>query len=325
MGPVSSGVNNVNTEQFDIKTGVKQGCILSPLLFITTIDYLLKKEQENNHGIKMSEEQYLFDQDFADDIALMDTTEERLQEATNNIRHLASKVGLIFNAKKCEVMNINKPGNLTIKIDDTVVKETDSFQYLGSTICANGDSHKEIMTRIGKAGAAFGNIQKILQKGMLGLKNKLKIYQSLVLSILLYGCETWQIYAADQKKLDAFHTRCLRKILGITFKDRITNEEIFRRTNQKTISEIISERRLRWLGHVWRMDPDRTAKKILNWIPPGGQRSRGRPRLSWKSNVEKDLEATGTSWWQAEEEAQNRAGWRRRTARCATMRHGRTK
>ena len=125
-------------------------------------------------------------------------------------------------------MKVNKTNELTIKIDDTTVKESDSFQYLGSTICANGDSHKEIMIRIGKAGSSFSNIQKILQKGMLGQNNKLKIYQSLVLSILLYGCETWQIYASDQAKLNAFHTRCLRKIIGVTYKDRITNEEVFK-------------------------------------------------------------------------------------------------
>ena len=273
----------------------------------------------------MTDETHLFDQDFADDIALMDTTENRLQESTDNIRELAGKVGLVYNAKKCEVMKVNKTNELIIKIDDTTVKESDSFQYLGSTICANGDSHKEIMIRIGKAGSSFSNIQKILQKGMLGLNNKLKIYQSLVLSILLYGCETWQIYASDQAKLNAFHTRCLRKIIGVTYKDRITNEEVFKRTEQKTIDAMIRERRLRWLGHVWRMNADRTAQKILDWNPPGGKRGRGRPKLTWKTNVEKDLKATGSSWWQSKDDAQNRTGWRRRTARCANGGTGGTK
>ncbi|CAH1254599.1 Hypp1381 [Branchiostoma lanceolatum] len=73
----------------------------------------------------------------------------------------------------------------------------------------------------------------------------------------------------------------------------------------------------RWLGHVLRMEGNRTAKKILDWKPPGGRRSRGRPRLTWKANVEKDLEAVGSSWYRAVREAQQRDRWRR-TARCAS-------
>ena len=67
------------------------------------------------------------------------------------------------------------------------------------------------------------------------------------------------------------------------------------------------------------MKPERTARKILEWIPPEGRRNRGRPRLSWRGNVERDLEAMGTSWQKTKEEAQDRTGWRR-TARCATSR-----
>ena len=300
-------------------------CILSPLLFIIIIDHLLKSAEENRHGIRLSSaEDLLFDQDFADDIALIDSNEERLQQATDNIRELAGAVGLNFNAKKCEVMSTSSTSNLIIKIGDTIVKETDSFTYLGSTICANGDTHKEIMTRIGKAGSAFGSLQKIFKEGMMSLNIKLRLYQALVISVLLYGSETWQIYAADQKKLNAFHTRCLRRIMGITYKDRVTNEEIFRRTEQREISEQIEERRLRWLGHIWRMNPERTARKIIDWKPTGGKRSRGRPRLTWRDNVEKDLEKRGTSWERVKNEAKDRTGWRR-TARCAKLGTGGTK
>ncbi|KAI8512057.1 Zinc-finger of C2H2 type [Branchiostoma belcheri] len=111
---------------------------------------------------------------------------------------------------------------------------------------------------------------------------------------------------ADQKRLNAFHTRCLRKILNISYLDRITNKEVYQRTNQTEVASMIRERRFRWFGHVMRMGDNRMAKKILDWKPCGGKRSRGRPRLTWKADVEKDLEAVGSSWYRATTQAQQR-------------------
>ncbi|KAI8511970.1 hypothetical protein Bbelb_110700 [Branchiostoma belcheri] len=213
-------------------------------------------------------------------------------------------------------MGVNLTTSLNIKIDDATVKNTGSFTYLGSTITADGHSHTEILSRLGKASSAFSRIQKVLKNGMLSLQNKLRIYQATVISILLYGSETWQIYAADQKRLNAFHTRCLRKILNISYLDRITNKEVYQRTNQTEVASMIRKRRFRWFGHVMRMGDNRMAKKILDWKPCGGKRSRGRPRLTWKADVEKDLEAVGSSWYRATTQAQQRTRWKR-TARCA--------
>ena len=156
------------------------------------------------------------------------------------------------------------------------------------------------------------------------LRTKINIYKAIVLSILLYGCETWQIYAADQKKLDAFHRGCLRKILGVTYLDRVTNDAVLMRTEQTNLSKIIQRRRLRWFGHVARMNETRFPKLIMEWQPKG-KRGRGRPRLtSWRETLRKDLRELNTTYEEAKEMAQNRLRWKELTAQSAS-RTGRTK
>ena len=84
------------------------------------------------------------------------------------------------------------------------------------------------------------------------LSTKIKVYCKVVLSTLLYGCETWTVYRPHVKKLEQFHMRCLRKICGVTWKDKITNTEILRRCNTTSIEHFIMQAQLRWVGHVSR-------------------------------------------------------------------------
>lgn len=312
-------VGDSDTRGFKIETGVRQGCILSPFLFILTIDFIMKKEDSKDYGVKIGEEK-IFDLAFADDIALLDSNENKLQECTNNLKNNAEKVGLRFNAKKCEVMS-TLDANLKIKIDSEEVKKTEAFTYLGSKITECGKSTEEIKCRIGKAGAAFGSLNKIMRARNINLRTKMGIYNATVLSILLYGSETWTLTKVNSNKLDAFHHKCLRKILGISYRDRITNRDILNRTQQQEISEIIRNRRLRWFGHVVRMRDERFPKKVLSWEPTV-KRGPGRPRYTWKQNVTKDLRDLGTNWSEAMVEARDRDAWRRLTAQC-TATYGR--
>ena len=82
----------------------------------------------------------------------------------------------------------------------------------------------------------------------------MRLYESIILSTLLYSAELWLLTATLSKRLNAAHHRWQRSILGVSWKDKITNEEVRVRTVQHSIENIISERRLRWLGHLTRMD-----------------------------------------------------------------------
>ena len=147
------------TDNFEIRTGVKQGCILSPFLFSIIIDYILSLIDDKKYGMQIGK-LHLFDMDFADDIALLESSIKQLQACTDELKSYAEKVGLRFNARKCEVMG-TLVSDEQITIDQDVVKTTDAFTYLGSKISKDGNCTEEIKTRIGKAGAAFGRMNKI--------------------------------------------------------------------------------------------------------------------------------------------------------------------
>ena len=120
------------------------------------------------------------------------------------------------------------------------------------------------------------------------------------------------------KKVDVFHNSCLRRICNIYWPNKISNEELHRKTNTRQLSTEIAIRRLKWLGHVLRMSDDRIPKVALHWAPEG-KRKRGRPKTTWRRTVAKDLAAIGIPWDAAQPLAQNRPQWRKLiTALCPT-------
>jgi len=159
----------------------------------------------------------------------------------------------------------------------------EDFCYLGSYISNNGSYEKDVRFRIGKAATSFGNLSNVWSSKSVSLVAKINLYESLILPILLYSAELWPIKVTSMKKLEAAHHRWQRKILGVTWKDKLKNEEIRTRTGLQKVETIIMERRLRWLGHVMRMDNDRIPHQELNWkLEKGFKRTPGRPRKNWK-------------------------------------------
>src|ERR1700733_4076131 len=107
--------------------------------------------------------------------------------------------------------------------------------------------------------------------------------------------------AANLRRLEAAHHRWQRRILGVTWRDMIRNEEIRRRTGMETIVEVIKKTRLRWLGHLHHMEEDRIPKQAMDWAPNGWKRKRGRPRKNWKETITGDLRDGGLTWEEAAE------------------------
>ena len=90
----------------------------------------------------------------------------------------------------------------------------------------------------------------------------MRIYNSSVLSKLLYACDSLSLKPSDEAHIDGFDMRCQRRILRVTWKDKISNVRIRDRTNQEQLSDIVRVRRLRWFGHVQRLSEKRLPKVI---------------------------------------------------------------
>ncbi|KAI8517816.1 hypothetical protein Bbelb_038330 [Branchiostoma belcheri] len=136
------------------------------------------------------------------------------------------------------------------------------------------------------------------------------VYNACVLSTLLYGSETWSTYAKQEHRLNAFHMRCIRRILGISWKDKVTNAEVLSRAGLPTMFTLLRQRRLRWLGHVRRMEDGRIPKDLLYGELILGKRSTGRPQLRLKDVCKGDLKALDINTEHWKDLADDRARWR---------------
>ena len=113
----------------------------------------------------------------------------------------------------------------------------------------------------------------------------MKVFNSCVVSTLLYGCETWTLRKIDTEKLDAFERKCFRKMLGISWRDKVRNEEVESRIGQvKKASQKVKERKLSMFGHICRMQDNRLIKLVLMG-DMYGTRKRGRPHRKWLDDI----------------------------------------
>src|SRR5262245_53501232 len=104
--------------------------------------------------------------------------------------------------------------------------------------------------------------------------------------MLIYGCESWNITRAMKNMVNAAENKWLRRILRISYKEHITNEDIRQKTQQPMISVIIRKRWMTLAGHVMRMNENRNPQRILKYLP-GGKRTAGRPRRRWLDCLER--------------------------------------
>ena len=310
-------VDNTTTEYFKIGTGVRQGCILSPLLFLLVIDWVMCNTNDRPRGLQFGVLGVLEDLDFADDLAMLSSSPAKLQTKTDRLVKFAKQVGLFVNIKKTEVMAIGKALDVAIKIEGEDLKEVNKFTYLGSVISNEDRAKADINTRINKARNAFKSLQNIWKSKKISLKTKIKVYSSNVKTVLLYGSECWRVITTEMNKLNSFHNDCLRKICRIFWPNKISNADLYTKTKEKDIESQITTRRLRWLGHVLRMNKVRHPNKCLRWEPPGGKRSIGQPRTTWRRSVEKELRRMELTWGTAESLAKDRAAWRTKVAEFA--------
>ena len=143
-----------------------------------------------------------------------------------------------------------------------------SAPYLGSLLTSEGKDDEDVALRIRKASGMFGSLQACLfkQKGFSN-ETKVAVYNSLVLSVLLYGSESWALTQRLRDKLRSFHRRCVRSMCRVNMwhvqEYHITAQALEQRLGISSFETYLVRRRLRWLGHVRRMPWHRLLRKLL--------------------------------------------------------------
>jgi hypothetical protein len=140
------------------------------------------------------------------------------------------------------------------------------------------------------------------------------MYKTVILPVVLYGCETWSLTLREEHRLRAFENRVWRRIFGSEREVegswlKLHNDELHILYSSPNIVRVIKSRGMRWAGHVTRMGEGRGVYRVLVGKPEG-KRPLGRPRRRWKDNIKMDLREIwidGENWiWLA----QDRFHWR---------------
>ena len=189
------------------------------------------------------------------------------------------------------------------------------FKYLGSYIARHGSDMHEVENRVEAAGKAFGALSSCLfRSDLITQAAKRRVFEGLILAILLFGSECWVLTEKMRQRLRGFHARCLRTMCLVNrkrqWRERISTWELTQQMGLDSMDNYVHRRQLRWLGHVARMSFDRTPRRMLTaWVaaprPSGGQ------LMTYGRSIYRALESFGIDRSEWPKLAANRPAWRK--------------
>ena len=273
------------SEEFEVKIGLRQRSVLSPLLFIAVLDLVSRKTVVKDAMKKLLSADYL---------ALVANGKQELQETMEEWNGLFTKHGLTLNLEKTEVLHIgHQMEELQIELEGKKLTQRDSFLYLGGAVCGDGKTEKEVRRRV-QAGANAWRAVAGGNGGQADLKKtEGQCHENLCHTGMHIGTETLALTELQQQRLQVCENNWVRKIARVTRADRRSMLELREETGvQMSLTERLVRSRLQWAGHVERMADDRLPKRAAE-LREQGRRRRGMPRLRWEDCVKRDVKKAG--------------------------------
>ena len=301
--------------KFEVCNGLRQGCVIAPTLFNLYFGLVIEQwrtkcseigvdvhykcggrlvGQRTRRPSKVRVTELLF----ADDAAAVGTSRESMEYAAVELEKIVRAWGLTLSVGKTKLVVAGAPSSVEdlrpLTLEGGEIECVRDFKYLGSIVEEKGGVVKEVGERIAKASRAFGMLKEpIFKNSNLSYKTKRLVYKAVVLGIILYGSETWTTKRFHVRKLEVFHNRCMRTIMGISSVqqrlEHISTIQVAKRFGmEESLEDIIAARRLRWLGHMARMDDHRLPKKVLfGWLPQ--RRPAHGTKIRWRDRIRKDM------------------------------------
>lgn len=214
---------------------------------------------------------------------------EDLQELVNRVGTHSKLMGLNMNIAKTKFMVVSRDQNIgrdaVLTFNDLPIEKVQKFKYLGTWLTEDWTSETEIKCRIEHARSSFIKYKQVFTSTEFDLNLKIRLIKCYVWSVLLYGMEGWTLKITSMNKIEAFEMWLYRRVLKISWTERITNEEVLRRVGkERELLTTNKRRKVAYLGHIMRNQK----YDILQLIIEGkieGKRGIGRKKMSWLRNI----------------------------------------
>lgn len=209
--------NNKLSQWRPIYSGVRQGCGLSPLLFIIYINRIIQDWRQTRHGfIPINRNLQLDALLFADDLVLMASTEDDLQYSVHNLNMVSEKYNMEINIEKSKIMSFcgKFPVPSKICLNNKIIERVNTFTYLGYTLSPYDEV--DIAEKICKYNKTMGIINKIMKPSLVQRHTRIGLYKTLAQPVLSYGSEAWTVKNKDVRRITASEMRFMRATAGYT-------------------------------------------------------------------------------------------------------------
>jgi hypothetical protein len=217
-----------------------------------------------------------------------------IKKNTEALLVASNEVGLEVNPEKTKYMLMSRSEKVgqkrSIELPNRSFKYVAMFKYLGTTLTDQNHMHEEIKSRLISGNGCCHSVQSLLSSRLLSRKLNVKIYKTIILPVLLYGCETWPLTLREEHRLRVFQNRVFRSIFGST-RDEVTGE--WRKMHNRELHNLylwpdiirqIKSRRMMWAGHVAHIGEGRNLYRVLLGKPEG-KSPLGRPRRRWENGI----------------------------------------
>ena len=185
---------------------------------------------------------------YADDTIFMAESEE-LKSLLMKVKEESEKVGLTFNIQKTKIM---ASGHIASwEIDGETVETVSDFIFLGSKITADGDCSHEIKRHLLLGRKVMTNLDNIFKSIDITLPTNVRLVKAMVFPVVMYGCESCTVKKAEHRRIDAFELWCWRRLLGVPWTARRSNQTILKEISPGcSLEELMLKLKLQYFGHL---------------------------------------------------------------------------